>query len=92
MPKVFTFGSFVIFFWMGEDGEPVHVHVSVKRPEPNATKFWLLANGGCALANNNSNIDERDLRKIARAITINHKRICSAWSETFGADNMHFIQ
>lgn len=44
----------------------------------------LCENGGCALANNNSN--------IARAIAISRKRICAAWSETFGPDNMHFIQ
>ena len=39
MPRVLEFGKYIIFFWIGEDGEPVHVHVSVKRPMDNSTKI-----------------------------------------------------
>lgn len=39
MPSIFTFGRYVIFFWTSENGEPVHVHVAVRRPTENATKL-----------------------------------------------------
>ena len=50
MPRLFLFRGFAIFFWTGEDGEPVHVHVAKGRPSPSATKIWLTCNGGCLLA------------------------------------------
>ncbi len=43
-------------FWTGENSEPVRIRVTVKRPEKNATKFWLLSDGGCKLAHNASEI------------------------------------
>lgn len=92
MPKVLTIGRYVLYFWMGENGEPVHIHVSVKHAEDNATKFWLLSNGGCRLANNNCHIPNKDLAKLTRAITLNHALICDAWSEAFGPENLMFIE
>lgn len=90
MPKVLIFGPYVLFFWMAENGEPVHVHVAVRRPRENATKFWLTSRGGCLLANNNSGIPERDLRDIAKLIMLNHGFICSKWREAFGDDALAF--
>lgn len=90
MPRVLIYGPYVLFFWMAENGEPAHVHVAVRRPAENATKFWLTVNGGCLLANNSSEIPERDLRDIAKLITLNHAFICDKWKETFGADNLSF--
>lgn len=86
MPKVLTFGPYVIFFWVAENGEPVHVHVSVKRPEKNATKIWLTSSGGCILAHNNSNIPQKDLRDIMELVSLNHALICDKWKETFQGD------
>lgn len=90
MPKVFVYGPYVFFFWMGEDNEPVHVHVAIKRPVENATKFWLTAGGGCVLANNNSQIPEKDLRDIAKIIKYNHRFICARWVEIFGSHSLSF--
>lgn len=28
MPRLYLFQGFAIFFWTGEDGEPVHVHAA----------------------------------------------------------------
>ena len=92
MPKVLILGQYVIFFWMGENREPVHVHVAVKRATADSTKFWLLSNGGCLLANNDSNIPEKDLRKIAKYITLNHAYICEQWVEAFGENNLRFYE
>lgn len=46
MPSLFRLGPYIIFFWTGENGEPVHVHVAVKRPTAEATKIWLTRSGG----------------------------------------------
>ena len=90
MPKVLTIGRYVLFFWVSENGEPVHVHVAVRRPEKSSTKFWLTAAGGCVLANNNSDITDKDLRSLAKVITFNHALICERWAETFGDDSLSF--
>lgn len=46
MPRVLVFGAYIIFFWVGENGEPVHVHVAPNalmaasttiRPRPSTT-------------------------------------------------------
>lgn len=52
MPRVLEFGKYIIFFWIGEDGKQVHVHVSIECPMDNSTKIWLTRNGGCLLAHN----------------------------------------
>jgi len=84
VPRVFVFGSFVIFFWSNEGGEPIHVHVAVKRPVEGATKIWLTAGGGCTVASNGSGISPKDLRDIQDFIVANHDEICERWAETFG--------
>ena len=91
MPQVLTVGCYVFFFWAGEDGEPIHIHVAVKRPEKHATRFWLLSDGGCRLTHNASNIPQKDLQKLAKAVTLNHRRICKAWVEAFGEESLSFI-
>ena len=90
MPQLFIYGSYVFFFWIGENGESVHVHVAVKRPQPNSTKFWLTQDGGCIMANNNSHIPSKDLRDIAKIIRQNHGRICKQWVECFGDNSLRF--
>ena len=90
MPKVLNFGPYVLFFWMAENGEPVYIHVAVRHPAENATKFWLTSGGGCLLANNNSKIPKRDLRDISKLIVLNHGFICKQWRETFGNDSLSY--
>ena len=92
MPKVLTFGRYVLFFWIAENGESVHVHVAVRRPAENATKFWLTSEGGCILANNNSDIPQKDLRDIAKLVTLNHSYICRLWQETFEGADIEFYR
>lgn len=92
MPKILTIGQYILFFWSQENGEPVHIHVAVKRACENATKFWLTANGGFLLANNNSAIPDKDLRFIAKVVRLNHRYICKKWAETFGEDSLSFYE
>lgn len=86
MPKVLEFGPYVLFFWSAENGEPVHVHVAVRRPAENATKKWLTRSGGCILANNNSGIPDRGLRNILELVSDNHDYICDLWRSRFQGD------
>ena len=90
MPSLFAFGPYVIFFWTGEQGEPVHVHVSIKRPSKDATKLWLTASGGCIVAHNSSQLPERDLRRVTKFVRSNHELICRRWCETFEEDSLRF--
>lgn len=90
MPRILVFGRYVLFFWIAENGEPVHIHVGVKRAAANSTKFWLTKNGGCTLANNESKIPAKDLRDLSKLITMNHRYICDKWRETFGDDSLTF--
>ena len=43
MPQVFKIGAYWIYFWLDENMpmEPIHVHVSMKKPFKNATKIWI---------------------------------------------------
>lgn len=86
MPKVLEFGPYILFFWVGENGEPVHIHVALKRPAENATKIWLTSSGGCFLAHNRSKIPERDLADILELVSLNHSYICRKWQEVFQDD------
>ncbi len=90
MPRILTFGQYVLYFWIAENGEPVHIHVAIRRPTEHATKFWLTAGGGCILARDNGEIPQRDLRDLARLITLNHVYICEKWVERFGSDSLTF--
>ncbi len=87
MPQIFKIGSYLVFIWVNEGSslEPVHVHVSKKRPSENATKIWLTSSGKCLLANNNSKIPENVLRGIIRIIETRSFEIISMWKERFGS-------
>lgn len=86
MPQIFNVGVYLVFFWTNEGFpiEPVHVHVSEKRPEKNATKIWITSKGHCLLANNNSQIPQHILNNIMRIIETRYFEILSKWKETFG--------
>ena len=76
MPKILEFGSYVVYFWSNEEGEPIHVHVSVRRPTEHTTKVWLTSDGGCRLANNDGRIPSGDLADVMELIALNHAYIC----------------
>ena len=86
VPQIFKIGSYLVFIWVNEGKplEPVHVHVSKKRPEKDATKIWITRNGGCLVANNNSKIPLSALRGIVRIIETRSFEIISIWKERFG--------
>lgn len=86
MPRIFLFQGFAIYFWTGENGGPVHVHVSKGCPSPSATKIWLTKNGGCILAGNGSGLNRKELANVLDFVMLNHVEICRRWKEYFHDD------
>ena len=84
MPKLFEIYGYVISIWSNENGEPIHVHISKRRPSANSTKIWFLSNGDIALANNNSKIDKKTLVNIMKIIRTNHNEIVKYWEAYHG--------
>ena len=87
MPRIFNVDKWVVFFWSGEGVslEPIHVHVSLKTPQIEATKIWLTSSGGCLLANNDSNIPMPILRSLMEIIETRKFEIMAKWKEHFGS-------
>mgnify|MGYP002627549414 CR=1 FL=1 len=53
MPKLYVIDGYQISIWSAENGEPIHVHVSRRRPSKNSTKLWLSKDGYFFPANPN---------------------------------------
>ena len=71
MPKaLLDYLGYVIYFWIGDGTEPVHVHISPGKQTNGATKVWIKKNG-VELAHNKSNIPQNDLRRLLRFIDDN---------------------
>lgn len=64
MPIFLRYTNYRVFFWVHENGEPIHFHISEGQPSPNSTKVWILKDGSFSLANNNSRIPFIALRRI----------------------------
>lgn len=86
MPQIFKVGPYLVFIWINEGKplEPIHVHVSEKRPVKDSTKIWITSEGRCLLANNSSKIPAPSLRSIMRIIETRSFEIIAKWKELFG--------
>ena len=86
MPQIFSVGAYLVYIWVNEGKplEPIHVHISEKRPSKNSTKVWITSAGKCLLANNDSKIPATALKNIMRIIEIRSFEIIGKWTETFG--------
>lgn len=86
MPQVFKIGSYWVYFWTNENKpiEPVHVHISKGKPQPNSTKVWITSAGRTLLANNNSGIPSVTLRNIMRILESRNEEIINKWNDYFG--------
>lgn len=90
LPSLFQIGSYKVFFWSNENNEPIHVHIGMGKPTPNATKIWLTANGGCIVANNSSRIPKKELNELIEIISAQYFLICDAWKKHFKVDEIRF--
>ena len=90
LPKLFRIGRYVIFFWSNENDEPIHVHIGIINPSPNATKVWLTKGGGCIVANNLSRIPQHELSELLEIIRDNFFLICGEWKKFYDVDDIKF--
>lgn len=90
MPSLFKIGGYNIFFWSNENGEPIHVHIIKGKPTGNSTKVWITSAGGCVVANNNSNIAQKELNELLDIIEAQFFVICSEWKQHFKLDVIKF--
>lgn len=90
MPSIFEFLGYKIYFWSNENYEPIHVHISKGNPTANSTKIWITKQGVCLIANNNSNIPQKDLNKLLRIISLQFFFICNEWKKHFDTDIIKF--
>lgn len=56
----------------------------------NSTKIWLTKNGGCIVANNNSNIPNSELNYLLEIISAQYFVLIAKWKEHFCIDNVKF--
>lgn len=84
LPTLFEIYGYRIFFWSNENNEPVHVHVCKGQPTANSTKIWLPPESNPVLANNNSQIPQKDLNRILKSIAQNREMIIARWYDYFG--------
>lgn len=72
--------GYQISIWSNENGEPIHVHISKKKPSKNSTKMWLTSDGKFIPANkNDKRIPSKELRNIAIKLNQNSKMIRDFW-------------
>ena len=90
MPSIFEIMVYKIYFWSNENNEPIHIHVSKGKPISNSTKIWLTKNGGCIMANNNSDIPQNELNYLLEIISAQYFLIVSKWKEHFCTDEVKF--
>ena len=86
MPKIALLKGMLLFFWVAENGEPIHFHVVRGKPgEPDA-KFWLTRSGGCILASNSARLSVRDIALVRKYAILNFDEICEQWANLFEED------
>ncbi len=85
MPQILRIGPYIVYFWSNENNplEPVHVHIAEGRATANATKLWITQSGKAILANNNSRIPEKVLKKLMRVVEANSATIIEKWLSCF---------
>ena len=90
MPKILVIDGYQISIWSNENGEPIHVHVSKKKPSPNSVKLWLLSNGVFVKANAKDNrIPENELSKIMRKLAPQAGYIRNCWIAYHGYEKYY---
>lgn len=82
--------GYSVYFWSNENNEPIHVHISKGKPTGNSTKVWLTKKGGCIIANNKSNIPEKDLKKILELLSDNYFFVLAKWKGYFKGQEIRF--
>ena len=90
MPKIMVIFGYQVSIWSNENGEPIHVHVSKRRPSANSPKFWMLSDGTFCIANpNDKRIPAKDLHNIILKLNANTQMIRSFWMAYHGYEKYY---
>lgn len=89
MPKLFMVQGYQISIWSNENGEPIHVHVSKRKPSGNSTKLWLLSNGTFVVANNRSRVPDNILKEIIMFLNSNARFVRNSWVAYHGYEKYY---
>jgi hypothetical protein len=76
VPTVLRVGPYRFFFYAGDRGEPVHVHVE---RDQEMAKFWLQP---VRLAKSRG-FASAELNRISRLVEENQERLQEAWNDYF---------
>lgn len=85
MPVFLRYSSYKVFFWVHENGEPIHFHIAEGAPSASSTKVWVLKDGSFLLANNNSKIPPAVLRRIFAVMQDNLEDYKKQWRIIHGS-------
>jgi hypothetical protein len=77
MPTVLKVGPYRFFFYAGDRGEPVHVHVE---RNDNIAKFWLDP----VRLHTSGGFSRIEITKMHKIIRDNNSILLEAWNEYFG--------
>ena len=89
MPFEFEKDGYHIYFWLNENNEPIHFHISKGTPTENATKVWILQSGDLLLAHNKSRIPQQDLSSVLKYMRNNARFIVRDWRARFGYEKYY---
>lgn len=84
MPVYLRYSSYKVFFWVHENNEPIHFHITDSEPSENCTKVWILKDGSFMLAHNKSRIPSRILGRIFAVMRDNLDGYIKQWSLIHG--------
>ena len=76
MPTVLKSGPYRFFFYAGDYGESVHIHVE---RDDNIAKFWLDP----IRLHNSGGFSRIEIAKLFTIIRNNHSALLEAWNEYF---------
>ena len=76
MPTLLREGPFRFFFYLGDRGEPPHVHV---RRDNNIAKFWLNP----VTLERSGGLSRSELRRVERIIERNQSSFLGEWDVRF---------
>ena len=85
MPKIMVINGYQISIWSNENNEPIHVHISKRKPSSNSTKLWLTSDGKFVLANtDDKRIPAKDLKAIITKLNLSADMIKNFWISYHG--------
>lgn len=80
MPKLLEIMGYQVSIWSNENGEPIHIHLSKRKPTKNSFKLWLTSDGNFVKAvEKDKRISDIELSKIIKKLKPQAQFIRDCW-------------